>query len=358
MSEHFDFAIAGSTPLAALLAGVLAREHGAKICRIGDFRHALRPQGGFDISAGPLTRPETWRLLRSTIPQTLKILGEIGDGKVFERVDPLMVSITQEGADALAHMRNVAQEYGFQIERQAISTVFSAGYQFRDAVRVLRRPLTAATAEWLAACGVTSLSPEGVTIRPQKHGDVRLEWDGHKATADCLILAGDEAILKYGEPEYVARQFEQIPISALLTEPAGPLETSVVHVIDSGLTLYQRHTGALDCVGTGPADAIGEAACLHLKHDQRLQLAGLAHYTGLRARDGASVFGGSRDNGIVYLAGLGVTGLFQLPALARVLAKAGGPVESAYFAARAPARNGLRPAIAEFMPNGQMAAAS
>ena len=357
MSEHFDFAIAGSTPLSALLAGVLARKHDAKVCWIGSFRHTLRPQGGFDISAAPLTRPETWRLLQDVIPQTLKILGEIGDGRAFERVDPLMVASTQAGADALSHMRNVAQEYGFQIERQAISTVFSASYQFRDAVRVLRRPLMAAIPEWLQACGVVSLSADHVTLRPYKRGDVRLGWDGNKATADRLILAGDRAILRHGQPDEVARHFQQVPITALLTAPTGPLETSVVQMIDSGLTLYQRNTGALDCVGTGSAEDIAQAACVHLK-DGDISLAGKARYITLRAHDGGAVFGGTRDNGIIYLAGFGVTGLFQLPALARILSQSATSLENTYFAARAPSRSGLRPAVAEFISGRQEAVAS
>lgn len=349
MTDHFDFAIAGSTPLAAFLAGTLARVHGAKVCWIGAFLHPLRPQRGFDISVGAITRPETWRLLEETAPQTLKQLSEIGDGKVFERVDPLMVAQTSAGADALAHMSNIAREYGFQIERQAISENFVAGYQFRDVARVLRRPLSAALPAWLDDCGVVSLAPEDVKLKSHVNSLVQIAWDAHKASADCLILAGDDAVMRYGTKQDLAAHFQQSSISALLSEPVDPLPSSIIHTIDTGLTIYQRNTGALDCVGKGTANQIGRAVCAHIGMGQTLRVAGNATFTTLVSKDGGAVFGGSRTSGVVLLAGLGMTGLFQIPSIARILAGDADEFESLYFAARGPAKTGRRPAAAEFI---------
>lgn len=350
MNKKYDFIIIGSTPSSALLAGVLASVHGFTVCWAGAFLHPLRPQRGFDISVAPLTRPETWQLLRESVPQTTKLLSAVSAQRIFERVDPLLITNKQAHADALAHMRNIAVGYGFQVERLAISERFLDGYQFRDAVRVQRRPLTAAIPQWLETCGVQTISPDGLKLKTKKNDATHIGYADGNFDAKHVILADSDAIRSHIGKRNIAKLFRRTPMSALLFEPTNIIASSIVHSIDRGLVIYQRGGGALDCVGAGSIQQVGQLARVHTSLNQPLQLVGRAQFEALQTKDGAAILGSLEANDPIFLAGMGQTGLFQVPAIARVLAGTGSPFEKQYFAARAPSSLGMRTNIAEFAP--------
>lgn len=349
MTDHFDFAIAGSTPLCSVLAGLLAREHGAKVCRIGSFVHPLLPQRGFDISAGPLTRPETWRLLKTGVPETMKILNGIGGGKVFERIDYGMVALGKAGVQALGYIQNAAQGYGVQVERLPDSASYRTAYAFRHTVRTLRRPLTAALPKWLEAQGVTLIDAADVRIRKAQNGPTSVQWNNGKAEIDKLVLAGDAAMLAHGHQRDVQALFHKLPMSALLMEPAAKLVTPVMQAIDAGLTLYQRGNGALDCAGHGDAADLGQAAAAYFDDGEKLRLAGSAVFDSLLSKDGGTVFGAKSRENVIYLGGLGVTGLFQATAIARHLVGKSEGFEADYFNACAPGKDAKSVRMREFI---------
>lgn len=349
MTEHYDFIIVGSSPLSAVLAGVLSQSHGARVGWIGEFRHQLRPQNGFDISADALTRPETWQMLRTCVPQAVQILSQIGDGKVVERVDTLMVSKTNAGEEALAHIRNIAPAYDVRAEREANSENFRAGYRFRDMTRVLRRPLIAALPAWLKKQKVEQLSAKDLNFVSQRDGLVRVEAPGQKLLSKAVWLCDNEALMSYARPDDLEKMFMQRAMTSLLLEPTKALQSAVIYSIDTGLTIYQRASGALDCVGWGTSDSVGTAAASLLAHDTPLRLAGKSHFQVLKSRDGGSIVGAPRAGGVFYLGGFGTTGLFQIPAIARFLADAASPFEIAYFSSRAPAKRYPRDNVGEFL---------
>lgn len=350
MINHFDFIIVGSTPLSAVLAGVLSKMHGASVCWAGQFRHPLRPQNGFDISVGPSTRPETWQLLRTTVPQTTKILRQIGDGKLLERVDTLLVSQAGAGAEALAHIRNIAPAYRVQAERVAISENFGDGYRFRDVTRVFRRPLLAALPGWLEANDVTIIADQSMKFIAQRDGLTRIEVGEQKITAKSAWLCGGEALMRHGREEDINALFAAVPKTSLLMEPTRAMPSAVMQAIDTGLTVYQRDSGALDCIGCGDINTVGTATAALIAQDAPLRLAGQSQFISLESRDGGPIVGSARAGGISYLGGLGSTGMFQIPAIARVLTQTASPFEVDYFAKRSPSSALPRPNVAEFLP--------
>lgn len=349
MTDHFDFAIAGSTPLCGILAGLLAQEHGAKVCRIGSFIHPILPQRGFDISAGPLTRPETWQLLKSSVPETVKVLNTIGSGRVYERVDFGMVALGKAGVQALGYIQNAAQGYGTQVERLPDSQSYRTAYAFRHTVRTLRRPLIAALPAWLEARGVTLVDPKEARIRKAQNGPISIQWGGQEAEIGKLVLAGDAAMATHGHQGDVQAMFHKLPMSALLMEPTTKLVTPVMQAIDAGLTLYQRSNGALDCAGHGDAAEVGEAAAAYFDEGENLRLAGSAVFESMVSKDGGAVLGVKSRKNVIYLGGLGLTGLFQVPAIARFLAGKSNRTESDYFDACAPGKSDASSRMNEFI---------
>src|SRR5688572_33157108 len=75
---EFDVAIVGTSLLCGLLAGVLARDHGKRVVRIGRPRSAQRLPRSLDLALPLATRPETWRLLRLAEVETRTLLGSMG----------------------------------------------------------------------------------------------------------------------------------------------------------------------------------------------------------------------------------------------------------------------------------------
>ena len=113
--DSFDHLIVGSTPVAALVAGLLAIEHGKRICLVGEPFSPFRLQRHFGLSISPVTRPETLILIKRVAAETGKLVTGIGKGLV-SRVDPLFVAETPASAAALSHFRHLAITLGYAVE--------------------------------------------------------------------------------------------------------------------------------------------------------------------------------------------------------------------------------------------------
>jgi len=345
---NVEFAVLGSTPMAAVLAGALAKLHGRKVSWVGRFAHPLRPQRGFDMSVSPLTRPETWQLLRECTPEFTALV----DGmEVTERVDPLFVARQHHGVELISHMHNIAAGFGYSIERQAISDEYSLAVQFRDAVRVLRRPFAQLAQNWLTECGVHVVPTNDVSIQQKKSGVLHLKGIGETIVAQQVVLADDDAIFLHAKPQQIASYFSTVPTLGYLIEPVGEMKSSVVHDVESGLTIYQRKNGALDCVAPDLSQNIESRICSHVDRGNSVRLAGKTNFEVLRSKDGAAFVGEIGSAKPVLLGGFGATGLFQTPAIARLLTGNGTDFEKSYFEARRIAKNlDVRTNIAEFLP--------
>ena len=179
----YDFAVFGSTPLAALLAGLLATVHRKRVCVVGEASSAFRLPRSADLSVMPVTRPETWALLRETTPEVLKLLGRIRARAGMTRIDPIFVAETPAGADGLAHMRHVALANGYAVERLADGAgTGGIAYRLRDAVLLRRAELEPILAGWLEKSGVGQLSRPDVVATVRRDGTVR-RAPAHAATS-------------------------------------------------------------------------------------------------------------------------------------------------------------------------------
>src|SRR5207237_228928 len=78
MADSYDFAILGANLLSALLAGLLTRDHGKRVVRIGRKGSAQRLPRGLDLALLVATRPATWRMLRDGDAETRALMAAIG----------------------------------------------------------------------------------------------------------------------------------------------------------------------------------------------------------------------------------------------------------------------------------------
>ena len=71
-----------------LLAGLLATAHSKRVCLVGDSGSAFRLPRSADLSVMPVTRPETWALLKETTPEVVRLVGRLRGRSGMQRIDP------------------------------------------------------------------------------------------------------------------------------------------------------------------------------------------------------------------------------------------------------------------------------
>jgi hypothetical protein len=321
----YDLAVLGSTPLAVLLAGLLAKIHGRRVVLCGDPPSPHRPPRSIDLSAGPITRPATWALLKDTVPETIKLVRGLGSG-LYRRVEPLLVATTDDGREGLGHIRNVAAGFGIPAER------YGEAVRFRDAAVLRPVALHVAAQPWLAAAGVLRCDAGGVTIR--RDGRVRIDMERTSLEAARAVLCDDAAILGHLGPD--GERMRPAQRIAILTEPAPSLAAPVMLHVDSGVILRQRQSGAIEAIAPDSLPPLG------LPPGARY--AGRAAFRTVATVDGAPLAGTIRNR--IVLAGFGVTAAFLAPAIARFIAGASAEAERLWFAAHDAGKG--RGAVAEF----------
>ena len=352
----YEIAVFGSTPLAALLAGLLASEYHKRVCLVAETGSAFRVPRGIDLSVMPVTRPETWALLKETTPEVLKLLGRIRARAGMTRIDPIFVAETPAGADGLAHMRHVALANGYAVERLADGAgTGGIAYRLRDAVLLRRAELEPILAGWLEKSGVGQLSRPDVVATVRRDGTAKLDFHGSTAEAAHAVLADDAAILQYVAAAERDRTLLLEPATAMLTEPTRPLAAPAMLFVDRRVTLMRGRQGGIIALGAGrPQEAIARiGGCLAERGP--LRRAGQRVFRTVGTVDGAPLIGTARGVKATVFAGLGVSGAFLAPALARLVAGVSSDSEKAYFSAREAGRGNARALVAEFVGGEAMA---
>jgi len=355
--ETFDFAILGSTPMAGLIAGLLGSEHGKRVCLVGDPWSPFHLARRYDLSVAPATRPETWALLAASSFETLKLLATLGKG-LSERVDPLLVADIPASAGALAHMRHMAGAYRYAVERVADRSIAEAGAacRVRDAVMLVGGKIEPAIGAWLDRLDVRRLPAEttGVTLR--RDGSIRLVIGAAVVDAAQAVLADDAAILRHLDPDERDRVLRLRKATAIFTEPAKALPASLISYLDRDVVLLQRGKGGILAIAGGAAADAGGRIGACLGPLAPLKRVGQSSFKTLATSDGAPLIGFAKGLRTMVLAGLGATGAFLAPALARHLACVATDSEKAYFAAREPSRGNARQLIADYSATGALEA--
>ena len=316
MAAGYDFAIFGATPLAALLAGLLAHDHGKQVIRIAEPVSPQRLPRGIDIALPLATRPETWRLMRAAEAETLTILASLGARDVIVRTDLRIIADLPGTAAALAHASHMAAGYGLAAHDGLFSRVSR-----------LVGEITLADSK-VQSVASAELDLEGGEA-------ARLVIDGEIAEAGQIILADDASILAFLPEKQRPGLLLPQSMTATLTAPARRLATPIMRFPDRGVTLAQRADNAMLALVCGDTDVEARLASA-LPGPFPLPRRASSRFRRLISTDGAPVIGWLKPSNLMIIAGLGNAGAFLAPPLARLLGGKAGEDERGYFAAHAP----------------------
>ena len=351
MSEaHVDFVIVGSTPVARLIAGLLASAHGKSVVFAGESQSGYRLPRGVDLSVAPITRPQTWALLKSSLPETLKLISRIAGRRAWSRVDPILFSETAAGREALAHVRHLALAFGHAAEHVPPTAIGPGrdGLLLRDAVLLHRPTLEIALDAWLDQQGVRRLGEDGaLTVRHD--GSAEIVAGMERLEIAQTVLADDTAIIGHVPPARWPALLVRRTASTILTEPTRQIAAPVMHRIDTGLTLVQQQAGrGIAAMGPGAIDPFAAALGVLLDKEHQFRQAGQSSYDTLVAADAAPAVGRLGGTGPDVVAGLGPSGAFLAPSIARWLCGKGTTAENTWLAARLVDRKAELSTVSEF----------
>jgi hypothetical protein len=330
-----DFLIIGATPLARLLAGLLASTHGKSVLLQGERASGLRLSRDLDLSVGAMTRPESWALLRATAPEATRLISRIGKRAAIARLDPVVFADHPAGQQALGHIRHMAAAHGVAAERTPLNYLGAGrqGVVLRDAVLLRRAALEPALDGWLEQSGVRQL-PADASLHIARDGSAEAMLDNKPMTIGQTILADDDAILAHLRDSAWPALLHRQNVSTILTEPTLPLAAPVMCQLDDGVLLHQQAEGGI--LAQGPGDIAAFSAMLGnlLGEKRTIEHAGQTQSVRLRTSDGAPALGRLHGTGADILAGFGCIGAFLAPAIARWLTGTANAAENAWFGAR------------------------
>lgn len=353
-----DFVVIGSTPMARLLAGLLAGAHERRVIHVGESQSGYRLPRGIDLSVAPVTRPETWQLLREGTDETRRLLGRIAGRGGWHHADPVFFADGPEGQEALAHMRQLALAFGLAAEKVAPSLLGQGreGTLLRDAI-VLNRPvIEPALDSWLDRQGVLRLRPDAITIAMDGETTLALPEDG-TVRAQQAILADDAAIMAFLPVRQWPPLLRRQTSATILTAPTRPIAAPIMVQIDSGTTLNQQPEGGI--AAWGPGDLAHFSGRLQglLGAERAIEQAGQSAYQLLAPLDGAPAVGRAAGSGADIVAGFGALGSFLAPALARWLTGTASTQEADWFGARLATRGRADSPVGDYAAPARSAAA-
>jgi hypothetical protein len=351
MSEtEFDFAVFGSTPLAQLLAGLLAGVHGRRIVLVGEVQARYRLVRGIDLSVAPMTRPESWALLTEAVPEVTRLVSRIGGRSAVSRVNPVFFAEGRLHGEALSHVHHMAQAFGIAVEPVARSLLGEGrqGVMLRDAVRINRAVLETGIGKWLDRGDVARVSPQKVMIAPD--GQVEILSVGVAHRARQAVLADDEAIMSWLPLRQWPSVLRRQQFTSILTTPTQPLAASIMVQFNSGMVLTQQAEGGIAAFGPGDMADFSVNLQALLGQNRQVEQAGQTGFQALLSLDGAPAFGRVAGVGADLVAGLGCAGAFFAPSLARWLSGTASDSEAAWFGARLVNRSGKTAPIEDYAP--------
>ncbi|HTJ58210.1 MAG TPA: hypothetical protein VL418_11665 [Devosiaceae bacterium] len=351
MAENsYEVVIFGSTPLAALMAGLLATRHHKRVCLVTDAGSAFRLPRGIDLSVMPVTRPETWALLKEATSETLRLIGQIRARQGMQRIDPIFAADGAEGSAAISHMRHVASGFGYAVEPLPAGAASSDGaaYRLRDAVLLKRTELMPLIEAWLEQAGVGRLDDGELAVTLKRDGSARLRYAGSTIEAAHAVLADDAAILAHLDLSQGDRILRVQRMTAMLTEPTGALAAPLMIYPESGVALLRNRRGGVLALGAGAPEIAHGHIGRYLFGHAPLRQAGQGTFRTVATLDGAPLVGFARGFKGTVIAGLGISGAFLAPALARLIARTPSERETRYFSAREAGNGNTRAAIADY----------
>jgi hypothetical protein len=350
MADTYEFAVFGSTPIAGLVAGLLATAHGKRVCLVGEAGSAFRLPRSLDLAAMPVTRPETWALLKATTPEVVKLIGRLGGRSGMQRADAIFAADGRDSSEALSHMRYVAAGFGYAVERlpNGGGLVKGDAYRLRDLHLLRRAVVEPAIDAWLKRANVGQLATRDVMVTLRRDGSARIGYAGSTIEAAHAVLADDSAILSHLEVPERDRTLVLQTATAMLTAPTHALTAPVMIYPDRGVALSRNRRGGVVAFSTGPAEQALVQVGRCLAGHGPLRRAGQHIFRTVATVDGAPLVGPARGIRATVIAGLGVSAAFFAPALARLIAGVASETEAAYFGARQAGRGNARALVADY----------
>jgi hypothetical protein len=349
LSPAYELAVIGSTPLAGLLAGLLAAEHGKRVVLVSEGSSLFRLVQGIDLAAAITTRPESWARLIAGSIETRKLVRRIAGRGALQRIDPVFVGETAASRTALSHMRHVALGFGLAVERrEGLAGGESATFRLRDVALIDRQRLAEGLAKWHAKAGVLRLDAGGTNAVISRDGSARFHANGQVIEAAHAILADDAAIAAQMEEAGDDPVLELLPTSAMATEPARRLAAPALSYPDRGVTLLRREGGSLLALATGRAETAAARVGSCLTGQRPLKRVGQRLFRAVVSRDGAPLVEIRPGERVSVMAGFGPPAAFFAPALARLVVGAASIEETAYFMARR--ADADRRQVADYVP--------
>lgn len=344
----YDYAVLGSSPLAALLAGLLAAQHGCRVALVSDAPSPFQLQRGLDLSASVLTRPETLSLLKSAAAETNKLLGELGKGLV-DRIDPLFIAEAPESAAALLHFRHLGRALGYTIELQGDREFPGATMiKVRGLLRIAQSRLWPALEGWYERHDLRRLSRPDTIVTVRRDGSARLAAGSFVVDAKAVILADDLAIVDHLTEETRDRSLVLVPTAAIMVEPGRPLPAPITVFLDRGVVVQQDSRLSVSAMVSGDQATAHARLGASIARGGPVRRAGETVFTRVITSDGAPLVTAARAGKPMVLAGLGASGAFLAPAIARFVVGKSTPDEATWFAARGTLRGNKRLEAAEY----------
>lgn len=330
-ADPYDFAIVGSNLLSALLAGLLARDHGKRVVRVGRQASAQRLPRTVDLALLGATRPDTWRLLRDGDAETRALMTAIG-GEVQD-VDVEIHADTEATLGALDHAAHVA--HGYRVAVRRVGKI----WQFRGVT--LCNPAALKLDDWLKGLKVAFADADTTPLSFDANG--RGQFPGFEAGQ--LVLADDAAIFDLDRNK---RPAALVPRSVSVTLLEARRSSPALRFYpDRGVAILPRDQGTVLARVHGDSDSDARLSST-LPGPFPIRRIAEARHRSLASADGAPVFVDLEPSGLFVIGGLEEAAAFFAPALARKLAGKSSDDEARWFAAHHASASRAR--IAEFAP--------
>jgi hypothetical protein len=328
-SATYDFAIFGSTPFAAILAGSLARQ-AKRVLRVGSRASPQRLPRRFDLALPLATRPQTWDLLVEGVREIRALLLGMGAPDALLPIDVRIEPDTEASAAFVGHVSHMALAHGLKPSRNGRAT------QWRGVTVLRSERAEGKISDWLAAAGVRSIDPHEVRMSFGASDATSLTGPDGEIAAGMVVVADDTAILEL-PADLRPASLRAEELTTTLVGKTSAFGSPVALFPDRGVSLMQRDDGSVLVLVSGNADIEARLASAFAGPFPIARLAtGRTHH--LVSVDGAPLIGRLNHSGLMAAAGLGNAATFFAPALARHLIGNATPAETEWFAAHDPAQ--------------------
>jgi len=329
----FDFGLAGTSLQAALIAGLLAKEHGKKICFFVEGTLELRLSREINLSFDSFCRPQTWDLLQKSLKETLPIIHKIGGKRAICRINPLILCKSKSNEQAMAHLYHLLRNNDFEIEKLSIKKFPDAiaAFRIRGAHLVRQHILWPKIKAWLKTSGVAVIDSEGMQLVTHRDGSALVKTASGSIAVKRMILADEQAILNYGAQNDVERLFDKCLTSTIITKPAQKSNESLI--LNSEYRFSARSTphGGFEVLADVAMDQMGILMGNFVDKDTKFKLLARNSFNNLRSKDGAAVVGKPSVSSAWMVGGFGYLGLFFSPSIARYICQKPNAAEQQYF---------------------------